>query len=92
VGESLPTSGEIGPASTADYDVFTFEQEAAATVTVTSTGGDVSAGLYDSEGTLLDTGLTFHILVAPATSRYYVQVSGDDESTYEVSVALDPEP
>jgi hypothetical protein len=92
VGGSLPTSGEIGPASTADHDVFTFEQEAAATVTVTSTGGDVSAGLYDSEGTLLDTGLTFHILVASATSRYYVQVSGDDESTYEISVALDPEP
>lgn|GEM_PF-1666213 len=89
VGASLPTSGEIGPAITADHDVFTFEPEAAATVTVTSTGGDVSAGLYNSEGTLLDTGLIFQALAA---GRYYVQVSGDDESTYEISVALDPEP
>ncbi|MEO6192007.1 MAG: hypothetical protein ABIS20_03275 [Thermoanaerobaculia bacterium] len=87
-----PTSGEIDSPSTADYDVFTFEQEDAATVTVASTGGDVSAGLYDSEGTLLDTGLTFEIPAALAASRYYVQVSGDDESTYEISVALDPEP
>jgi hypothetical protein len=87
-----PTSGEIESASTADYDVFTFEQEGAATVTVASTGGDVSAGLYDSEGTLLDTGLTFQIPAALAASRYYVQISGDDESTYEISVALDPEP
>ncbi len=48
------------------------------------------AGLYDSEGTLLDTGLTFQIPAALAASRYYVQVSGDDESTYTISVALDP--
>ncbi len=89
VGASLPTSGEIGPSSTADHDVFTFEQEDAATVTIASTGGDVSAGLYDSEGVLLDTGLTFQIPAALAASRYYVQVSGDDESTYEISVALD---
>lgn len=85
-----PASGEIDSASTADHDVFTFEQEDAATVTVTSTGGDVSAGLYDSEGVLLDTGLTFQIPAALASSRYYVQVSGDDESTYEISVALTP--
>jgi len=87
-----PTSGEIESPSTADYDVFTFEQEDAATVTVASTGGDVSAGLYDSEGTLLDTGLVFQIPAALAASRYYVQVSGDDESTYEISVALDTQP
>ena len=87
-----PASGEIESPVTADYDVFTFEQEDAATVTIASTGGDVSAGLYDSEGVLLDTGLTFQIPAALAASRYYVQVSGDDESTYEISVALDPEP
>lgn len=85
-----PTSGEIGPASTADHDVFTFEQEDAATVTVTSTGGDVSASLYDSEGTLLETGLTFEIPSSLAVTRYYIQVSGEDESTYEVSVSLTP--
>ena len=84
-----PTSGEIDSPSTADYDVFTFEQEDAATVTVNGTGGTVSAGLYDSEGALLDTGLTFQIPAALAATRYYVQVSGEDESTYEISVALD---
>jgi hypothetical protein len=85
-------SGEVDSSSTADdYDTFTFEQEAAATVTVTSTAGPVEASLYDSEGALVDTGLTFQI-PALAAGRYYVQVSGDDESTYTISVALDPEP
>jgi hypothetical protein len=90
--EGSPASGEIESSTRTDYDVFTFEQEDAATVTVTSTGGTVSAGLYDSEGTLLDTGLTFELPSALEATRYYVQVSGEDESTYEISVALDPEP
>ena len=85
-------SGEVDSSSTADdYDTFTFEQEAAVTVTVTSTAGPVEASLYDGEGALVDTGLIFQI-PALAAGRYYVQVSGDDESTYTIGVALDPAP
>jgi hypothetical protein len=80
-------SGEIG---TDDYDMFSFEQEAAATVTIENTGGTVTANLYDSTGALLGTGLTFELPSSLVVGRFYVQISGDAESTYEISVSLTP--
>jgi hypothetical protein len=80
-------SGEIG---TDDLDMFSFEQDAAATVTIETTGGSVTASLYDSSGALLGTGLTFDLPSSLAVGRFYVQISGDAESTYEISVSLTP--
>jgi hypothetical protein len=80
-------SGEIG---TDDYDMFSFDQEAAATVTIDTTSGSVTASLYDSSGALLGTGLSFDLSSALVVGRFYVEVSGDADSTYDISVALTP--
>ena len=80
-------SGEIG---TDDVDMFSFDQEDAATVTIDTTSGSVTASLYDSSGALLGTGLSFELPAALAVGRFYVQVSGDADSTYTISVALTP--
>lgn len=80
-------SGEIG---TDDIDMFSFDQENAATVTIDTTSGTVTASLFDSSGTLVATGLYFELPSAEAVGRFYVQVSGDADSTYDISVALTP--
>lgn len=90
-------SGEItSTMSTDDLDIFTFELSAAATVSIESAGStDVEAGLYESDGDLLesddDSGSSTNFLIVRALSagRYYVRVEGAD-GAYSVGVVQTP--
>jgi len=56
--------------------------------------GSLQLGLYDSKGTLVSSGLSFHTDLTPGAS-YYAQISGDvitSPGKLTFSVAANPEP
>jgi hypothetical protein len=90
-------SGEIDSSTVEDSDMFTFELSGSATVTIASTGdGQAGGRLYAADGSLIassNTGWTsdnFQIVQSLSAGRYYVRVTGPDESTYSVSVSSTP--
>jgi hypothetical protein len=90
-------SGEItSTESVQDLDMFTFVLTSSATVTIASTGGYVTGSLYDSTGALLDSdntdesSATFGMTDSLAAGRYYIQIAGPNEASYEISVSSEP--
>jgi hypothetical protein len=90
-------SGEITSDTVEDSDVFTFFLESSATVTIASSGGEqVGGNLYSATGTPIDSdntgwsGSNFEIVHALSPGRYYVRVTGPDESAYGLSVTAVP--
>ena len=84
------------PDTTSDFDVFTVILDSSATLTFESSGStDVAAGLYDSNGVLLDSNdngagsPNFRIVRALSAGRYYLRVYGVSSAygSYSVSVA-----
>ncbi len=88
-------SGEItSSGGVDDVDMFVFTLSSSATVTIASTGdGEDGGRLYDSTGSVIasdNTGWSssnFSITQSLAAGTYYVQVSGPNSSSYEVSVS-----
>jgi hypothetical protein len=92
-----PASGGIDSSTAEDSDMFTFVVASSATITVASTGGENAGGrLYDASGALVASSNTnwassnFSIVQSLAAGRYYVRVTGPDESTYGLSVTAAP--
>jgi hypothetical protein len=92
-----PVSGEIDSSTVEDSDMLTFELGSSATVTIGSSGGEQAGGqLYGADGSLIDSSNTnwassnFQIVHALSAGRYYVRVTGPDESSYSVSVSSAP--
>lgn len=99
----VAASGDIDSSLADDSDMFAFELAEAADVTIESSGGEYVGGkLYDETGAAVPGAsdnlnwANANFEITPASTlpagRYYLQVTGPDESEYEVTVsASEPE-